>query len=80
MTIDLEITVSYIIKGDETMDINKKLELLRNERELVRIYMWGLKEDKDIDKFISSIELMFKNTDDMIYPETLSDTIGGYNE
>ena len=62
------------------MDTNKKLELLRNERELVRIYMWSLKEDRDIDKFVSSIELMFKNTDDMIYPETLADTIGGYNE
>lgn len=62
------------------MDINRKLELLRNERELVRIYMWSLKEDRDIDKFVSSIELMFKNTDDMIYPETLADTIGGYNE
>lgn len=62
------------------MNTNKKLELLRNERELVRIYMWSLKEDRDIDKFVSSIELMFKNTDDMIYPETLADTIGGYNE
>ena len=62
------------------MDTNKKLELLRNERELVRIYMWSLKENRDIDKFISTVELMFKNTDDMIYPETLADTIGGYNE
>lgn len=62
------------------MDTNRKLELLRNERELVRIYIWKLKEDRDIDKFVSSIELMFKNTDDMIYPETLADTIGGYND
>lgn len=60
------------------MDINKKLELLRNERELVRIYIWSLKEDRDIDKFVSSVELMLKNTDDMIYPETLADTIGGF--
>lgn len=60
------------------MDVNKKLELLRNERELVRIYMWSLERNRDIDKFISNIELMFKNTDDMIYPETLADTIGGF--
>lgn len=62
------------------MDINKKFEVLRNERELVKIYLWDLKENKDIDKFVDTIELMFKNTDDMIYPETLADTIGGYNE
>ena len=62
------------------MDINKKFEVLRNERELVKIYLWDLKENKDIDKFVDTIELMFKNTEDIIYPELLRDTIGGYND